>query len=71
LRERERNVQRNLSSYVPFAFDVYHREGRRAPIDDSGGVVRVDSGVDNATPMDTQFRGREIMKFAVDEANGD
>lgn len=64
------NVQRNLSSYVPFAFDVYHRERRRA-IDDSGGVVRVDSGVDNATPMDTQFREREIMKFAVDEANGD
>jgi len=55
---------------VPFAFDVYHRERRRA-IDDSGGVVRVDSGVDNATPMDTQFREQEIMKFAVDEANGD
>jgi len=61
------NVQRNLSSYVPFAFDVYHREGRRAPIDDNAGVVRVD----NATPMDIQFRGREIMKFAIDEANGD
>lgn len=64
------NVQRNLSSYVPFAFDVYHREGRCA-IDNSDGIVRVDSGVDNATPVDTQFRGREIMKFAVDEANGD
>lgn len=49
------NIQRNLSSYVPFAFDVYHREGRRA-IDDSGGVVRVDSGVDNTTPVDIQFR---------------
>lgn len=50
------NVQRNLSSYVPFAFDVYHRERRRS-IDDSGGVVRVDSGVDNATPVDIQFCG--------------
>lgn len=51
------NVQRNLSSYVPFAFDVYHREGRRA-IDDSDGVVRADSGVDNATPVDTVSRAR-------------
>lgn len=37
------NVLCNPSSYVPFAFDVYHRE-RRAAIDDSNGVVGVDSG---------------------------
>jgi len=30
------------------------------------------AGVDNAAPaMDIRFRAREIMKFAVDEANGD
>lgn len=38
----------------------------------AAGVVRVDSGVDNALhPWTPGFTDGEIMKFAADEANGD